>query len=353
VLGSSETMANALAICTDKFQNKMTVFAGSVGAHTSARFARKLDENTKRASSKKRSYPNSRDFAIDLSNLNAIRTPQLVEPFNASVSVNWTAFEDVDPDSVASVFVVSKTETALSKFARNLGWANYKDTRNGTNLIPFSSDLKAILFSKSASKVITPRCMRNVVVFYGPQLGQGHRHISRNRQRMSHDHRPASRQASQEGNLLTPPNVVSTRGRTASEATPREVDRGISGQPTAPSRGQQQPSTVEICPRDPSNGMSSTQLQPYAVGSPPNVFCDDNTIVGNSPPYRESLPAADDSTGALCVNGNGNGGSDLDSSLRSHTANRAEGSTGVRTRAVVAVACSVSFFFFYYFYLHF
>jgi len=343
VLGSCETMANALAICTDQFQNKMTVFPGSVGAHTSARFARKLDENTKRASSKIRSYPNSRDFAIDLSNLNATRTPQLVEPYNASIFVNRTAFEDVDPDRVTSVSVVSKTETALLKFARNLGWANYKDTRDGTNLIPFSSDLKAILCGESASEVITPRCIPDVVVFFGPQLGQGHRHILRNRQRMSRGHRPASRQASQEGNSLTSPNVVSTRGRIASETTPREVDRGISGQPTAPSRGQQQPSTVQICSRDPSNGMSSSQLQPYAAGSSPNEFHDDNATVGNPLPYRESLPAADDP----------NGNSDLDSSLRGHTANQAEGSMAVRTCAVVAVACSVSFFFFSYFYFHF
>jgi len=273
VLGSCETMANALAICSDKFQNKTTVFAGSVGTHTNARFARKLDENTKSARSKKRSSPNS-------------------------------------------------------------------------------NDLKAILYSKCASEAITPRCMRNVVVFFGPQLGQGHLYMLRNRQRMSR-HRPASQQASQEGNSLTSPSVVSTRGQTASEMTPREVDRGISGQPAAPSRGQQQPSTVEICPRDPSNGVSSTQLQPYVVGSSPNVFHDDNGIVGNSPPSCESLPAADDSTGALCINGNGNGGSALDPSLWSHTANRAEGSTVVRMRTVVAAACSVSFFFFYYFYLHF
>ena len=344
VLGSCETMANALAICTDKFQNKMAVFTCSVGAHTSDRLAWKLDENTKRASSKMRSYPNSRDFVIDLSNLNATRTPQLVEPFDASISVNRTAFEDVDPDSVTSVSVVSKTETALLKFTRNLGWANYKDSHNGTNLIPFSRDLKAILYGESTSEIIAPRCMRDVVVFFGPQLGQGHRHILRDRQRMSRGHRPASRQASQEGNSLTSPNVLSTRGRIASETTTREVGRGISGQPTAPSRGQQQPSTVETCRRDPSNGMSSSQLQPYAVGSSPNVFHDDNAIVGNSLPYHERLPAA----------GDPNGGSDLDSSLRGHTAHQAEGSTAVRMRAVVAVACSVSFFFFFfsYFYFH-
>jgi Ca2+-transporting ATPase len=44
VLGSCETMANALVICTDKTgtltQNEMTVIAGSIGIH--AKFVQKL-----------------------------------------------------------------------------------------------------------------------------------------------------------------------------------------------------------------------------------------------------------------------------------------------------------------------
>ena len=258
--------------------------------------------------------------------------------------------------------MLGSCETTLSKFARNLGWANYKDTRNDTNLIPFSSDLKAILYSKSGSEIITPRCMRNVVVFYAPQPGQkppklrSHRHEHRetnsppsHHETTSRDHPPSyhettlrdspppSQEASQ-GNSFTPPNVVlpiSTHGRTASETTIREVDHDISAQPIAPSNkqaGQQQLSTTKVCPRDPSNGMSSTQLQPFAVASSPNAFRshDDNAIVGNSPSSRESLPAAVDSTGALYPNSNGNGATGVDSFLRGHTANRAEGSTAAR-----------------------
>jgi Ca2+-transporting ATPase len=72
VLGScesSETMANALVICTDKTgtltQNEMTVVAGSIGVH--AKFVRGLDENPSlaRAGNEDTSRPNTRDFTVD------------------------------------------------------------------------------------------------------------------------------------------------------------------------------------------------------------------------------------------------------------------------------------------------
>jgi len=277
-----------------------------------------------------------------MSNLNATRTPQLVEPFNPSIFVNWTASEGVNPHNVTAVSVGSKTETALSKFARNLGWANYKDTPNGTNLIPFSSDHKAILYSQSPGEVITPRCMRNVVVFHERPVEQSPKISSHNRNRRrgrdgttSRDHPPVSRRESHEGNLLASPNVVrqlSTRGQTTSETTAREVDRDISGQfiaPTSKQAGQQQLSTAEICQLGPSN---SRQLQPHAVAPSPNAFQshDENALVENSPPYHEGLPAAVDSTGVLPPNGNGNGAIGSDPFLRDHRGNRAEESTAAR-----------------------
>ena len=180
VLGSCEAMANASVICTDKTgtltQNEMAVVAGSVGVH--AKFVRRLDENRTRAGDEE-SGPNSGDFAIDMSNLNATLTPQLVELFNASVSVNSTAFEGVDPETGTAVFIGSKTETALLKFAKSLGWANYKDTRDAVNIIqmiPFSSERKAMgcvvrlpdgvhrLYIKGASEILTRNCTRHVVV---------------------------------------------------------------------------------------------------------------------------------------------------------------------------------------------
>ena len=263
-------------------------------------------------------------FAIDSSNLNAIRTPQLVKPFNVSISVQSTAFEDVDPDIDTVVSVGSKTETALSKFARNLGWASFKDARNGTNLISFSSDLQAILYSRSLGEVILPRCMRNVVVFYGPRLGRPIRR--EHHETASHDHLPTLQRAPQ-GKLLASPNVVrqmSTRGRTASETTARDVDREIRIQTIVPST-----STAETCPRDLSNGSFSTQLQSYA---------------------------ADDST-VLCPNCDGNGaiGSRRHIAIGSEWSTAQHGLRNCRAPVAVAVACSVSvsFLFFSYFYFHF
>jgi P-type Ca2+ transporter type 2C len=182
VLGSCETMANASVICTDKTgtltTNEMTVVAGSVGVH--AKFVRRLAENHERTGSEERSGPNARDFAVDLSHLNTILTPPLVEVFNASIAVNSTAFEEVDFENRAAVFIGNKTEMALLSFAKGLGWANYKATRDAANviqIIPFSSDRKFMgcvvrlpdghhrLYIKGASEILARKCTRHVVVY--------------------------------------------------------------------------------------------------------------------------------------------------------------------------------------------
>ncbi|KAI0255139.1 hypothetical protein BJV78DRAFT_1279731 [Lactifluus subvellereus] len=145
-LESCQTMGNASIICADKTgtltQNEMTVVAGSVGVH--AKFARKPNNNRERTSN---GGTNARDFAVDLSNLDSALTPQLAKLFNDAIAVNSTAFEDMDPESGATVFIGSKTETALLKFAKELGWASYKVTREAANviqMIPFSSDHKSM-----------------------------------------------------------------------------------------------------------------------------------------------------------------------------------------------------------------
>src|SRR6266852_4864443 len=59
----------------------------------------------------------------------------------------FPTLEDVDSKSSATVFFESKTEMALLKFTKDLGWANYKemhDTTNVTLIIPFSSERKSI-----------------------------------------------------------------------------------------------------------------------------------------------------------------------------------------------------------------
>jgi Ca2+-transporting ATPase len=181
VLGSCETMANASVICTDKTgtltQNEMTVVAGSIGVH--AKFVRKLDENLARAGNEDTNRPNANDFAVDILNLNSTLTPQLVELLNASIAINSTAFEDVDSESGATVFIGSKTETALLTFAKDLGWVNYKDVRDAANvvlMIPFSSERKSMgcvvrlpdgvhrLFMKGASEILTRKSTHHVIV---------------------------------------------------------------------------------------------------------------------------------------------------------------------------------------------
>ncbi|KAH7919721.1 Ca-transporting ATPase [Leucogyrophana mollusca] len=190
VLGSCETMANASVICTDKTgtltQNVMSVVAGSVGIH--AKFVRKLQDNQARTNAdevrggKRDSdspHRHRADFSIDQSQLDTVLSPQLRVLFNAAISVNSTAFEDDDPETGERTFVGSKTETALLKFAQELGWSDYKKTRDAADIIqmiPFSSERKAMgvvvrlgegrfrLYVKGASEILTKLCTHNVVV---------------------------------------------------------------------------------------------------------------------------------------------------------------------------------------------
>jgi P-type Ca2+ transporter type 2C len=178
-LGSLQTMGNASVLCIDKTgtltQNEMTVVAASFGAH--AKFVRKLDKNIERVGREER---NARDFVVALSQIDSSLTPKLVELFNASITINSTAFEGVDPDSGRTMYIGNKTETALLKFAKELGWANPKSTRNSADviqMIPFSSDRKSTgcvvqlpngghrLYIKGASEILTRKCTRCVVVY--------------------------------------------------------------------------------------------------------------------------------------------------------------------------------------------
>jgi Ca2+-transporting ATPase len=191
VLGSCETMANANVVCTDKTgtltQNEMTVVAGSIGVH--GKFVRQLAENELRTNANEESGVNgsserrhAADFSIEQADLNSILSPALRDTFNEAITVNSTAFEDVDPESGAKIFVGSKTETALLKFAQELKWADWKATREAAKvlqMVPFSSERKAMgvvvrrangsarLYLKGASEILTKRCSRHVVVHQG------------------------------------------------------------------------------------------------------------------------------------------------------------------------------------------
>ncbi|KAH8109562.1 calcium-translocating P-type ATPase [Phellopilus nigrolimitatus] len=193
VLGSCETMANASVVCTDKTgtltQNAMSVVAGSVGIR--AKFVLRLAENQARTNvgeepgvretpeerEQRRRHPD--DFSIDQSELNDVLSPALRRLFNDALAVNSTAFEDEDSKTGARTFVGSKTETALLRFAQELGWADYGKTRASADVVqmlPFSSERKAMgvvvkrangrwrLYLKGASEILTKKCTRHVVV---------------------------------------------------------------------------------------------------------------------------------------------------------------------------------------------
>ncbi|PWN42098.1 calcium-translocating P-type ATPase [Ceraceosorus guamensis] len=233
VLGACETMANASVICTDKTgtltQNEMSIVAGSVGVHL--KFAYNLEENkgriegdtpTKPSQHEKMASKSSltrregrQDWAIDQHELSSVVKGSLRELFNNAITVNSTAFEEdpkssdgdaVDaPAAVAKLasrfgflrrllpskktsadeatkvagFVGSKTETAMLKMAKELGWEDYRSARARNQVVtnfPFSSERKAMavvvkkpeggyrLYVKGASEVLSKLCDRHIVV---------------------------------------------------------------------------------------------------------------------------------------------------------------------------------------------
>ncbi|KAL5513644.1 PMC1_2 [Sanghuangporus vaninii] len=193
VLSGCETMANATVICTDKTgtltQNEMAVVAGAVGVR--AKFVRRLAENPARSNAgeepglkesteqKERRLKHVDDFSLDESELEKVLSPALKRCFNEAICVNSTAFEDMDHVTGERVFVGSKTETALLRFAKELGWPDYQATRANAKIvqmIPFSSERKAMgvvvetrdgqwrLYLKGASEILTKKCTRHVVV---------------------------------------------------------------------------------------------------------------------------------------------------------------------------------------------
>ncbi|KAJ7034959.1 calcium-transporting ATPase [Mycena alexandri] len=153
ILGSCETMANASVVCTDKTgtltQNVMTVVAGSVGIH--GKFVRHIESNETRTNANDPNEAGVRkhanDFSVDQAQLSTILSPQLQTLFNEAIAVNSTAFEDTSPETGETIFVGSKTETALLQFAQELKWPSFRTTRDAATviqMIPFSSERKAM-----------------------------------------------------------------------------------------------------------------------------------------------------------------------------------------------------------------
>jgi Ca2+-transporting ATPase len=187
VLGSCETMANSTVVCTDKTgtltQNVMTVVAGAVGVH--GKFVQQIDQNderspvgiSERGGTSDKKFPG--DFAFDMKELNSVLSPAQKELFNAAIAINSTAFEDHDAVNGELTFVGSKTETALLRFAKELKWSDYRQTRESAEtvqMIPFSSKRKAMgvvvkigpdrwrFYVKGASEILTKLCSKHIAV---------------------------------------------------------------------------------------------------------------------------------------------------------------------------------------------
>ena len=184
VLGSCETMANASVVCTDKTgtltQNSMTVVAGSLGVH--AKFVRFLEDNQARSNAdqqkpEERTRKFQEDFSIDQSQVNTVLSEDIKALVNEAIAVNSTAFAETDEAGKVE-FVGSKTETALLQFAADLGWADFKTTRDSAEIIqmvPFSSERKAMgvvvrkdggyrAYFKGASEILAKKCTRYIIV---------------------------------------------------------------------------------------------------------------------------------------------------------------------------------------------
>ncbi|OCF76311.1 calcium-translocating P-type ATPase, PMCA-type [Kwoniella mangroviensis CBS 8886] len=201
VLGSCETMANATVVCTDKTgtltQNEMTVVAGSLGVH--GKFVKNLSDNASRSNANDVEGEQVReDFAFEMDEINNVASSELTSLLNEAICINSTAFEDKDEDGNLS-FVGSKTETALLKFAKSSGWADWRKTREAyqvIQMIPFSSELKAMgvvvkigdryrLYIKGASEVLTKKCVKHVVVSQDQSTDNGLQTVEFNEETMN------------------------------------------------------------------------------------------------------------------------------------------------------------------------
>lgn len=164
----------------------MSVVAGSVGVN--CKFVRLLRENATRTNAEETEQSEStgqavrkhvNDFSVDESELNDTLPPVIQHLFNEAIAVNSTAFQDEDPETGDIVFVGSKTETALLKFAQDLKWADFDATRRAAQviqMIPFSSERMAMgvvvkltngqyrFYAKGASEILSKRCTKHIVV---------------------------------------------------------------------------------------------------------------------------------------------------------------------------------------------
>ena len=183
LLRACETMGNATTICSDKTgtltQNKMSTVAGIFG--TNARFGGKTSPITSASTSPDSPTkgkvvdptPNNQD--LPLTEFVSTIAEDVKALIKQSIAINSTAFESED-EAGNPIFIGSKTETALLKFARdNLAMGSVGEERANANvvqLVPFDSGRKCMavviklgdkqyrMLVKGASEILLKRCSR-------------------------------------------------------------------------------------------------------------------------------------------------------------------------------------------------
>lgn len=89
------------------------------------------------------------DFSIYQSELTSVFGELFKTLFNDTISINFTASEDRDSAIEELVFVRSRTEMALLRFAKQNGRTDYKKTRENADIvqmITFPGERKAMGF---------------------------------------------------------------------------------------------------------------------------------------------------------------------------------------------------------------